>query len=164
VKRFLRGHIAAKALFIAAGSVSGCLSNNEETDIDVRWNNGPPVTAESSRYTDYVGREVHWSRSRSSDEIKLTLRYLCGDECGARNEIILRARPGQTLPDVVDVVRVSKDTGSVKPRESFQWMREGVVEIQDWSLDGKVSGRVTSATLNFDFWWERGSRSGEVAR
>jgi len=31
-------------------------------------------------------------------------------------------------------------------------MRSGIVEIQDWDLDGIVSGRVTSDNFSFDFW------------
>lgn len=111
---------------------------------------GVPLTAEDAVVTDATG-ERSWHAAREGDLVVLTRSELCGDECNETMKLTLRHRGDAVLPGLVELERI-RETLLPERREEAE-LEVHRVEVQDWNLDGVVSGRV-KGERTIVFWYE----------
>lgn len=134
-----------------------CDSSTTASDAEVVPYSGSPLTAEDAVVTDAIGERT-WQAERDGGLVILTRSDLCGDECNETTKLTLRHRGDGMLPGFVELERI-RETLLPESRE-VEELEVNRVEVQNWNVDGVVSGRVRGE-VRIVFWYafagERGT-------
>jgi hypothetical protein len=111
---------------------------------------GQPITESSSWVVGCTNLTSTWSGRLSADSVVLTQSYCVGDDSGIRKTIILRNLGNGVLPAYLGglVERAPYGTWSVSDT------LKGYVAIDQWSVPGVLSGRVSAFLASSDEWWD----------
>lgn len=138
--------------------ISACDSSPETSDSrKVVSYSGPTLTAEDAVVTDDFGQERTWRAERDGKLIVLKRSELCGDECSETTKLTLRHRGEDKLPGLVSVERIRMQF--LPERKEEHRLEVEQIEVQDWRVNGVVSGRV-QGEAHFVFWHDFSSKSG----
>lgn len=141
---------AAVLLLGACSFIDGSASSARVVAYD-----GPRLDAEDATIQDGMfGERVGWTAQVDGDRVTLERRALCGDECSFVHRLVLADAGAGALPRFVEAAYIRSESDGGSPFETTEKpLGEGQVAIQDWNLDGVVSGMVTG-DVNFVFWFD----------
>jgi hypothetical protein len=141
--------------------LSGCIFEPEpELEVDpvqvVPYLGTELITQETALKVEWLGGPVRpWMARVDHDTVTIERSGWCGDECGELYRLVMIDMP-PTLPRFVTCTYTATH---IFPDELTitDSLATGRIEIQDWDLDGIISGRVrgeclSGDSLSFIFW------------
>lgn len=144
------------AIFLFCLLFSACDTVGEEDDVAVVEYVGPLITESDARPRDGMGFRQGWEARLEGQTMILTRHAMCGDECSERYRLELQMIPdGLPQFDSASFRRKASDGGSPPRVTDRRRLEKGQVAIQDWNVDGVVSGEVTG-DVSFVFWYDFG--------
>ena len=133
---------------IALLATSACDSASDA--VRVTAYSGTPLTADDAILIDGFGFVRDWEGERDGDRVVLSRTGLCGDECSETTELTFRDRGG-ALPEFEGAELVRQEL--LPERYDRRRLRVERVEVQDWDVEGVVSGRVRGER-DLVFWYD----------
>jgi len=123
----------------------------ERVDVEVlAYAGDPPVTEEGSWKTEWPDGPISkWTARVSGDTVAVERRGLCGDECAELHRIVFSNR-NSSLPEFV-AYTYTEDHIFPQKMTITDSLIGGTVAIQDWDMNGVVSGQVRGRWLLNDW-------------
>jgi len=144
-------HPALPFLLLSVLAWAGCDAASEHA-VPVVPYDGPGLSAEDAAEPDGLGGTSAWAAERSGHDVVLSRSVSCGDECGESTRVALRHVRDGALPTFVAAER-REQHGPPEPRLRAHRIVPERAEIQDWNLEGVVSGRVVGGE-GVVFWYD----------
>lgn len=119
--------------------LAACDRSDPEYNAEVVPYTGATITAADATVTDPSG-EKGWQVRRMDDRVVISRSTLCGDECSETIQLSLRSRGDGALPAFAGLVRIRRN--ALPNRRTQETLPVQRVEIQDWDVDGIVSGQI----------------------
>lgn len=127
---------------------------NCQNEVNLSWSNlNYIITAEMSTLSPIPGIFKSWSVDSLQDTIRITGQYFPGD-FSVTQRLNLLNRGANHLPEFLSGYAIYYPD---YPDSTIFPLDKGLIKIQDWDLDNRISGRVLSTPWNYNeyiFWYD----------